>query len=277
MLGCWSDSSSFNRFEEKKIVIANKKETQCYTDRVRELQTWGRWLMPAHFAGGRLRGSKWSIRALLLTTIKSQGAYEKWSTLPLSVSWLLTHTNVHQVTKASYNHSDPRNLPFLFEKRPINYNEWCQVSWHSPAIRLVTERHDSLKVSAKQDGNVFKSHIHWYKYPANTSKLTCQKHTSIFLALNPHPNCLLCLTLLHLLPERHSPTLLALNSHSWLLSLTLLIPYLSVLMCLPSFQLSKSPMVYFQEYLSDCFSHRYSHSFLPGPPPSPFLSFPGIL
>lgn len=42
---------------------------------------------------------------------------------PSNVSWLLTHTNVHQVTEACYSHSNPRHLPFLFEKRPTNYNE----------------------------------------------------------------------------------------------------------------------------------------------------------
>ena len=63
MLGCWSDSSSFNRFGEKKTVTDNKKETPCYTARVRELQTREWWLMPALFSGGMGWGSKWSIRA----------------------------------------------------------------------------------------------------------------------------------------------------------------------------------------------------------------------
>lgn len=39
MLGCWSDSSSSNGFGEKETVIDDKKETPCYTARVRELQT----------------------------------------------------------------------------------------------------------------------------------------------------------------------------------------------------------------------------------------------
>lgn len=76
---------------------------------------------------------------------------------PSSVSWLFIRIKVHQVTEADYIYSNPRNLSFLFKKRPINYSERCQVFWRSPAIKQVNELHDSLKSLQNRMGMYLKA------------------------------------------------------------------------------------------------------------------------
>lgn len=80
--------------------------------------------MPAHFSGGGGEGIQMEHQGpFYLLQLRAKVHKKNDPPSPSRVSWLLTYINVHQVTEACYNYSKSRNLPFLFKKRCINYNE----------------------------------------------------------------------------------------------------------------------------------------------------------